>query len=196
LLLKPEQGETILDLCAAPGGKAAYLAGLMGNRGKVLAVDRNPKRLNLLKQNMERLQLKSVIPIVADGTNFKCAPVDKILLDAPCSGLGVLAKRADLRWKRTLDDILKITKLQKKLLQNASRLLKKGGVLVYSTCTIEPEENEQVVEEFLDKHKDFQIDKNPALLNQAFYNPNGYWTTLPHKHEMDGIFAVRMVKVK
>lgn len=196
LLLAPEKGDTILDLCAAPGGKAGHLAQLLEDTGKILAVDRNPRRLNLLSQNSKRLNIKSILPIVADGTNFYCKEINKILLDAPCSGLGVLAKRADLRWKRNLEDIFKIRKLQKSLLQNASKLLKQGGVLVYSTCTLEPEENEEVIEEFLDNHKDFQLDRTPKILNQVFATPKGYWMSWPNKHEMDGTFAARMIKIK
>ncbi|MFQ5822923.1 MAG: 16S rRNA (cytosine(967)-C(5))-methyltransferase RsmB [bacterium] len=196
LLLAPQKGEIILDLCAAPGGKAGYLTNLTKNTSKVLAVDINPKRMNLLMKNIKRLELTSILPIIANGTNFYCRNVDKILLDAPCSGLGVLAKRADLRWKRKLEDILNIKQLQKSLIQNASKLLKRGGVLVYSTCTLEPEENEEVVEEFLDNNKDFKLDNDSTLLNEEFMNSKGYWTSLPHKHEMDGVFCAKMVKLK
>ncbi|MFQ6113857.1 MAG: 16S rRNA (cytosine(967)-C(5))-methyltransferase RsmB [bacterium] len=197
LLLAPEKGETVLDLCAAPGGKAGYLAQLMEDTGIVLAVDSNPQRMNLVKQNTRRLRLRSVVPIIANGTVFSLGkPVDKVLLDAPCSGLGVLAKRADLRWKRQLQDIYELKKLQKSLIQNAGNLVRKGGVLVYSTCTIEPEENEEVVEDFLGEHKDFELDHDSNLLNKVFMNSRGYWTTLSHKCKMDGTFSARMVKVK
>jgi 16S rRNA (cytosine967-C5)-methyltransferase len=196
LLLAPKTGETVLDLCAAPGGKTGYLTQLMQDSGKVLAVDRNPKRMDLVKQNIKRLRLNSVLPIIADGTNFVCRKVDKILLDAPCSGLGVLAKRADLRWKRQLKDIYHIKRLQRALLENASKLLKKGGVLVYSTCTLEPEENEDVVKEFLENNEDFELENGPIVLSEKFMNSNGYYISLPHKCEMDGSFSARMVKLK
>ncbi|MFQ5863926.1 MAG: 16S rRNA (cytosine(967)-C(5))-methyltransferase RsmB [bacterium] len=196
LLLAPKRAETVLDLCAAPGGKAGYLAHLMDDTGTVLALGRHPKRIQLVKQNIKRLRLKSIVPVIADGTNFSCRSVDKVLLDAPCSGLGVLAKRADLRWKRKLQDIYQIRKLQESLLENASKLVKKDGVLVYSTCTLEPEENEEVVEKFLDGHRDFRLNNDSVLLNELFIDSKGYWITLPHKCKMDGTFSARMVKVR
>ena len=193
-LLAPEEGETVLDLCAAPGGKSAYLAELQGDRGRVLAVDLSARRLSRVQENVRRLGLRSVQPLVADGTQLQVRPVDKILLDAPCSGLGVLAKRADLRWKRRPEDLARAAERQRALLAHAAQLLRPGGVLVYSTCTIEPEENEQVVEEFLRTHPDFAVDAwAPEGVDSALRD-GPYWRTLPHVHGTDGTFAVRLEK--
>ncbi len=194
LLLSPEKGDTVLDMCAAPGGKSCYLASFTGKTGNVIAVDRNPKRVERIKENVRRLNLRNVQPVAADSTTLTIPPVDKILLDAPCSGLGVLSKRADLRWKRTPEDISSIHSLQTALLENASKLLKIGGELVYSTCTLEPEENEEVVADFLSSHKNFEVVSQSNLLSETFASPDGYWRSLPFQHGMDGSFAVKVIK--
>ncbi len=193
-LLSPQKGETVLDMCAAPGGKTCYLAHLANDEASIIALDKHPDRLRLLRDNVARFTLKSVFAAVADGVSFSVKPVDKILLDAPCSGLGVLARRADLRWRRTLDDIFKIQHLQKALLKNADRLLKPGGVLVYSTCTIEPEENEVVIGDFLDSHPNYAIDKNGLGSGETFLSDEGFLKSLPQRHLMDGSFAVKLIK--
>ncbi|RMD88517.1 MAG: 16S rRNA (cytosine(967)-C(5))-methyltransferase RsmB [Calditrichaeota bacterium] len=194
LLLNPSESEIVLDLCAAPGGKSIYLAQLMKDSGVVIAVDINKSRMNKLLENLNRLQVKSVKPVIADALKFLCKPVDKILLDVPCSGLGVLAKRVDLRWRRTEQDILNIARLQFKILKKASELIKPGGSIVYSTCTIEPEENEQIIEKFLQERPAFRIERSNMESLKPFEHPQGYYYTLPHIHQMDGIFAVKLVK--
>ncbi len=192
-LLDPRPGEHIVDLCAAPGGKTGYVAERQGDAGRILAIDRTFRRLRLLKQNVRRLGLASVTVVAADATALGLKrKVDKVLLDAPCTGLGVLARRADLRWKRTPEDIGRIQQRQRALIENAGRLLKPGGILVYSTCTLEPEENEEVVEGFLRAHPEFAVDGDfrPALeLGEV---TDGLWRTLPQVHEVDGTFAVRL----
>lgn len=196
LLLSPEENDLVLDLCAAPGGKSCYIAQLMRDGGKVIAVDRSPARMKLLQENTRRLSLTSIQPIIADSTMLNTKTVDRVLLDAPCSGLGVLAKRADLRWKRKLSDITSIRKRQISLLGKTSQLLRAGGVLVYSTCTIEPEENEEIIEDFLDHHKNFEIDNRLKALSGFESTSKGYWATLPHRDHVDGIFAVRLIKTE
>ncbi len=193
-LLAPQPGDRIIDLCAAPGGKATFLAELSQDKAKIIAVDVNLSRLNLVRQNVKRLALTSVQLIQADSTQFNGRTVDKIILDAPCSGLGVLAKRVDLRWKRTPDQIKELAQLQLKILQNAAKLMKPGGVIVYCTCTIEPEENEQIIENFLIDAKDFQVDPASKFVAAEVTTSEGYIRTLPHRHGIDGSFAVRLVK--
>jgi 16S rRNA (cytosine967-C5)-methyltransferase len=192
LLLAPQPGEHIIDLCAAPGGKATHLAELMQDTGEVLAVDKYEVKLGLMKGACERLGLTSIRLHVADASEFTHEPVDRVLLDAPCSGLGVLMKKPDIKWKRDIADVLKLAGHQKELMQNAARMVKPGGVLVYSTCTTEPEENEDVVRHFLSNHPDFSIDHARAFVNSDLVTPEGYVETFPHKHAMDGSFAVRL----
>jgi len=193
-LLALREGDTVLDMCAAPGGKTCHIGQLVGGEGKVTAVDIKSNRLNLLKENATRLGVKSIQALVGNAAEIDLPKVDKILLDAPCSGLGVLSKRADLRWKRKQHDILNIRKIQKKLLKNAARLLKQKGTLVYSTCTLEPEENEELIEEFLKEHAEFRIGLDSESLHKTFSTPKGYWTSVPYEHKMDGVFAVKLIK--
>jgi len=194
LLLDPKPGDTIVDLCAAPGGKTSFLAELTSDRSKILSIDLNKSRLNLIKKNLDRLGIKSVQLIQADGTQFSGDKVDKIIVDAPCSGLGVLSKRVDLRWKRTPEQVKELSTLQFKLINNAATLLKTGGVLVYCTCTIEPEENEQIIKRFLQEHKDFHLEPASKYVSKEVTGPDGYIYTYPHRHRMDGSFAVRLIK--
>ncbi len=193
-LLAPQPSDLIVDLCAAPGGKTTFLAELTRDQANIIAIDVNVSRLNLVRQNIKRLGLASVRLVQADGTRFNCKAVDKIILDAPCSGLGVLAKRIDLRWKRTLDQIKELAQLQLKMLKNAARLVKPGGVIVYCTCTIEPEENEQIIKDFLIEAKDFQVEPASKFVTAEVTTSEGYIYTFPHQHGIDGSFAVRLLK--
>ena len=195
ILLTPQPDDKIIDLCAAPGGKTSFLAELTSEQAKIFSIDLNISRINLIRQNLKRLGLKSVQLIQADGTQFSCQNIDKIIVDAPCSGLGVLSKRVDLRWKRIPDQIKELSQLQLTLLTNAAKLLRSGGVIVYCTCTIEPEENEHIVKKFLYEHNDFHIESASRYVSEEITSPEGYIYTFPHRHGMDGSFAVRLVKV-
>ncbi|HEY9793637.1 MAG TPA: SAM-dependent methyltransferase, partial [Candidatus Obscuribacterales bacterium] len=151
-------GETIIDLCAAPGGKAVHMAEMMEGKGRVLAVDLHENRLNLLKQTRQRVGLTNIQVYAADGTTFDPGvPADRVLIDAPCMGTGVINRRSDLRFKRQAPDVEALVELQKRLLSHAAGLVRDGGVLVYSTCSIEPEENEKNLQWFLDKFPSFQL---------------------------------------
>ncbi len=194
ILLTVEPGDKIIDLCAAPGGKTTFIAELTGDQAAILAIDLNKSRLNLIRQNLNRLGLKSVQLIQADGAQFSCQKVDKVIVDAPCSGSGVLSKRVDLRWKRTFEQIAELTKLQLQLLTNASTMLKPGGVLVYCTCTIEPEENEHIVDKFLQDNKNFYVESASEYVPEEVTNSQGYIYTFPHRHKIDGSFAARLIK--
>lgn len=194
LLLAAKPGERVIDLCAAPGGKTTNLAEMMRNEGEILAIDKYEARLNLVRAALDRLGLRNVRLIVADAATFEHEPVDKVLLDAPCSGLGVIAKKPDIKWKRDIAGILALTQIQKSLLANAARLVKPGGVLVYSTCTTEPEENRDVIAWFLSEHRDFRMENATAFVSNDLVTPEGYVETVPHRQEMDGSFAVRLVR--
>lgn len=193
-LLAPKPGEMILDLCAAPGGKTIHISELTRNRAHIVAVDRTRKRLNLVNENIARLGLRNVFPAKGDATRFFAKNINKILLDVPCSGLGVLAKRADLRWQRNPADIQQLSKLQLQILRNAATLLKKGGVLVYSTCTIDVAENQEVVEQFLQENPGFRLDDPAKFVATDFVNSAKYIQTFPHIHRIDGSFAARLVR--
>jgi 16S rRNA (cytosine967-C5)-methyltransferase len=194
-LLDPKPGETVIDLCSAPGGKTTFIGELMKNQGKIIAVDKYEHRLNLVKQSCERLGVENVEFIPKDALEVDVEPADKVLVDAPCSGLGVIQKKPDIKWQRELSDIRNLAKTQIELLEKASKLVKNGGVIVYSTCTIEPEENIEVVKEFLSRHPEFKIDDARNYLPSDIVNGEGCMETYPHKHDMDGGFAVRLIKV-
>ncbi len=194
VLLNPKPGDTIVDLCAAPGGKTTFLAELTEDQANIFAIDTNLSRLNLIRQNLNRLKLKSVRLVQADGTQFSCQKVDKVIVDAPCSGLGVLSKRVDLRWKRTPAQLIELSELQLKLLKNAAKLVNSGGVVVYCTCTIEPEENEQIIEKFLIENKDFHLEPASKFVSKELTTSEGYVYTFPHLHGIDGSFATRLIK--
>jgi 16S rRNA (cytosine967-C5)-methyltransferase len=194
VLLDPRPGERILDLCAAPGGKTTHAADLMGDDGSVVAVDRHSGRLGQLVDNCRRLGLRSVRPVVADGRRLSVRPVDRLLLDAPCSGLGVLSRRADLRWKKAADDIPRLARLQRELLRKAVDMVRAGGILVYSTCTIEAEENENVIGRLLSERTDVILEKPPENLPRETITADGTIRTFPHRHGVDGIFAARLRK--
>lgn len=193
-LLGAKPGERIIDLCAAPGGKTTYLTELGENKTVVHSIDQHVPRLKLICENLKRLGFSDSRLILADGRNFSCKPVEKVLVDAPCSGLGVLSKRVDLKWRRKPEQMDELTKLQMQLLENAASLVKSGGVITYSTCTIEPQENEEIVAQFIKNNKRFQIDSAKKYIPKNFVSTEGYVSTFPHKHGMDGSFAAKIIK--
>lgn len=193
-LLDVKPGERVIDLCSAPGGKTTFFGETMKNQGKIIAVDKYQTRLNLVKTGCERLGITNVEYVAADGSEYAAEQADRIIVDAPCSGLGVLAKKPDIKIKREMRDIVDVVKSQEKLMENAAVLLKSGGTLVYSTCTIEPEENFILVKKFLEKHPEFSIDHASKYVNEKIVHPDGYVETYPHRHGIDGSFAIRLVK--
>ncbi len=195
-LLDPQPGELVLDMCAAPGGKAGYIAEKMNNQGTLMALEKHSNRSRLLQDNLKRLGIQNAFVVTADATHIPSAhKFDRILLDAPCTGLGVLSKRVDLKWKRTIDDIKNMQGIQLRLLDSAAKALKVGGVLVYSTCTIEVEENETVVHRFLEQYSDFVLDNLSGEIPQTYLWEKDMVRTFPHRHHFDGSFAVRLRKV-
>ena len=165
VLLAPRPGETILDLCAAPGGKTTFLAQLMNNEGKIVASDIEPNRLRLVKDNCQRLGATCVEAALLSTRNPQPATdFDRILIDAPCSNTGVMRRRVDLRWRISEAEISRLQKAQLQLLNEAAPKLKPGGVLVYSTCSLEPEENSEVVKSFLAMHNNFKLAAERQLL--------------------------------
>jgi len=194
LLLAPRPGDKVIDLCAAPGGKTTSIAELMGNEGTVMAVDKYEVKLKMIRSACDRLGIRNVSPIAADATTLESEQADKVILDVPCSGLGVLAKKPDIKWKRDVGDILKLAQMQSDMLDNAARLVRPGGTLVYSTCTTEAEENQEQVAKFLTRHPEFSVDDAKKFVNSDLVTPEGYVETFPHRHGMDGSFSVRMLR--
>jgi 16S rRNA (cytosine967-C5)-methyltransferase len=180
LLLAPEPGMRVLDLCAAPGGKATHLAALIGTAGEVVAVERNPRRAAELGRTCERLRASHVRVEIGDAAEPRTdGPFDAVLVDPPCSGLGTLQGRPDLRWRAQPEAIAELSALQLRILTAGSGALKPDGTLVYATCTISPQENEQVVERFLADCPDFVLDGRTLQL-------------LPHRDHTDGFFFARL----
>lgn len=197
LLLDPQPGESILDMCAAPGGKAGYIAEKMQNDGNIIAIERHFSRAKFFRDNLSRLGIEIAHIICADSLRLPTSvEFDKILIDAPCTGFGVLKKRADLRWKRTLKDIENMKHLQFQLLESAAKAVKPDGIIIYSTCTIEPEENEQVVNTFLEKNKGFILESVAHYIPQQYISEKHFVRTFPSRHQMDGSFAARIRKIK
>lgn len=193
-LLNPRQGENVADLTAAPGGKATYCAIRMRNKGRVTAVDKSHQRLELVVQNAQRLGISIIAPVAADMAEFHGGPFDRVLLDPPCSGWGTARKHADLRWSKTQRDIETLTKIQAKMIDRAARLVKPGGTMVYSTCTIIRAENDQVVEEFLLRNKNFEIDPADKYFPKELVNDRGFVKTYPGFDNLDGSFCARLVR--
>ncbi len=194
-LMDVSDGMRILDLCAAPGGKTAYLAALMHSTGEIVALDRFESRLKLLENNMNRLGITNVKTIETDAMEFNDEPFDRVLADVPCTGTGTLSKKPDIKWKKDLFDLRGILKTQQKLLGKAAQLVKPGGIVVYSTCSIEPEENFQVVKKFLDENPNFKLESAQDKFPPEILDENGCVQTFPHRHKMDGAFAAKLVRI-
>ena len=184
----------IIDLCAAPGGKSFYMAELIGDKGKIIALDKYTAKINIIDEAIDRMGYMSILPLHGDATEFDTdEKFDLVLADAPCSGLGTLSKKPDIKWKREREDIYKLADSQRLILDNAAKLVKDGGVLVYSTCTTEPEENTDNIKWFLEKYPEFTLDPAEKYL-PAEVCLDGMMQTFPHIHGIDGAFAARMIK--
>ncbi len=199
-VLDPKPGEKILDACAAPGGKTTHMAQIMENRGEIYALDLSKGRLDLIEEMCQRLGIKIVKTTKGDAVKSLPIPqgvkFDRILADVPCSGFGTLRKNPDLKWRGREKDIKRLSELQFSILSNLSIYVKEGGVLIYGTCTVFHEENEDVVETFLGGHPEFEIDRIDKVLPEKWRSliQNGYFKTFPPKNEMDGFFVARLRK--
>ena len=182
VVLNPQPGETVIDMCAAPGGKTTQMAEMMQNKGKILAFDIYPHKVELIKKNAERLGITIISAQIGDASKLVkelCATADKILCDVPCSGTGIIGRKPDI--KRSRENKEPITELQRKILDNASKYLKRGGELLYSTCSIEKEENEGVTDSFIAENSGFE-----KINEKTFY---------PHIDGTDGFYICRIRKV-
>lgn len=190
--LNPKPNEYVLDACSAPGGKTTHIAELMQNKGKIEAWDIHEHRVKLVQKNAKRLGIDIIKTDVQDAMEFNEKYVekfDKILLDVPCLGIGVIKRKPDIKWQRKQEDIEKITNIQKKILQNCSKYLRPNGILVYSTCSILEDENMAIIEEFLNENKEFE--KTNIVINQK--EINGEITIMPND-EQDGFFICKLQK--
>lgn len=200
-LLTPQPGERVLDACAAPGGKTTHIAELIKDAGEVIAADISLRGIDKIRENAVRLGLSSIRTLRADLSRELPGSFhsyfDRVLLDAPCSGLGTLRAHPEIKWHRGPAEVNRLSRLQAKCLNQAAGCVKRGGVLVYSTCTLTHEENERVVESFLEARKEFELQEAAGYLpDQAKSMAQGsYFTALPHRHDTDGFFAARMRRV-
>jgi len=184
LVLDPRPGDRVLDMCAAPGGKTTHMAELMENQGEITAWDIHAHKVDLIQRNAKRLGISIINAERHDARMIDTAHMwyyDKIMVDVPCSGLGILRKKPDIKWQRSAEDLKALTTIQKTILEVASYHLRRGGELVYCTCTINRAENEEIVEEFLRMHSEYCL-------------ADTYQTLLPHKDKTDGFFIAKLRK--
>jgi len=192
-LVDPQPGEAVLDGCCGVGGKSTHLAALMSDRGRVLCLDVSARKLELLREHCLRLGVTSCEPLEADlraADRLRPAPVDRVLLDAPCSGLGVLARHPELKWRLDLEAVPRLVALQRELLEAALRWLRPGGVLVYSVCTTTEEEGPAQLRWLLAGHPELTVEPPPPAL--AALAPEGTLRLWPHRHDTDGFLATRV----
>lgn len=213
-ILDPQPGETILDACAGLGGKTCHIAQLMENKGMVIAADSDSGKLDNLRAETLRLginntQTRQVNLLETSIKDFQ-GYFDRVLLDAPCTGLGVIRRNPDIKWKRKLADIIRLCAQQKKMLNSAANLVKPGGILVFAVCSCEPEENEQVIEAFLKKRKDYSLDSDfdsdfdsemdadriQLSSDSRLMTANLFFKTYPSALYMDGFFAARLKRAE
>jgi 16S rRNA (cytosine967-C5)-methyltransferase len=213
-LLNPLPGETIIDMCAAPGGKTTYIAERMVDRGTIKAYEISEHRADRLRQNIRRMSVHCCDVTCADAVDAAEGPADGVLVDVPCTGTGTLGRRVDSRWKfdlmareRVRSDVEELRRMhprqvfahqvsrQLRLLLRAANLVGEDGRIVYSTCTMEPEENEQVIDWFLKKRPDFELQDAASFVPEMFVD-DGFVRVLPQRHGIDGAFAARLVRRK
>lgn len=201
--LSPSPGSKVLDMCAAPGGKTTHLAELMENQGEIIANDIHPHKQGLIRQQADRLGIEIIRTRVGDARNlrqgFPAESFDAILLDAPCSGFGVIHRKPDIKWRKDSQDIEELVELQRELLDTAATLLKPGGVLVYSTCTWDPKENSEQIAHWLVAHPEMEADKSiwdklPTVVREKAVSGDSWVQILPHHFNSDGFFISRLRK--
>ena len=193
-MVQPVNGDIILDVCAAPGTKSLLMAQKIGSNGRVLASDKDSSRVEIGKSDIKRHKNKNIQWSVLDATNDTFPMAEKILIDAPCTGTGVLSRRPDIKWRIKRNDIQSMRKIQISILHHMTKFLKKGGKIVYATCSLEPEENESVVNEFLSNNKNFSIIPPNTFLPQDWVNSDGFLMTMPYETGSDGLFGAVLQK--
>ena len=196
-ILDPEPNEKIYDLCAAPGTKSIMISDLTEGKSDILAVDISGERLEKLAESALNFGAENIKIRRGDILELSLPLADAVLLDAPCTGTGVLSKRADLRWRRDEEGLKNAVDLQTQLLEEAANMVKRGGRLVYSTCSIEPEENMEQVEKFLENYPTFELQSLEDFVPEEVLTEDGLaYQTYPHKHDSDGHFGVLLIRTK
>jgi 16S rRNA (cytosine967-C5)-methyltransferase len=192
-LINPNSADSILDACAGAGGKTTHLAAMLKNKGRIIAVDRSEEKIAELRKDAARLGITIIetqnLDLSAGLLDSLREKFDYVLVDAPCSGLGTLRRNPEIKWRTTGKDLRNFAAAQKVILQNASAAVKKGGCLIYCTCSLLPEENENIVDDFLALNKIFSLSKPPATINPHLLDGRGFFHTYPYKQNMDGFFG-------
>jgi 16S rRNA (cytosine967-C5)-methyltransferase len=192
-LINPDSADSILDACAGSGGKATHLAAILKNKGRIVAVDRNPEKIAELKKDATRLGITTIETQQDDLSvglpDSLKEKFDHVLVDAPCSGLGTLRRNPEIKWRTTEKDLRNFAAAQKIILQNASLAVKKGGLLIYCTCSLLPQENENIIDDFLKRNANFSLCQPPTSTNKPLVDSRGFYHTYPHRHNIDGFFG-------
>jgi 16S rRNA (cytosine967-C5)-methyltransferase len=192
-LVDPQASQSILDMCSGTGGKTTHLAAILKNGGRILAVDYDLKKIEQLKTEMTRLGITNIEPCHADLTDKRAKSLnekfDQVLVDAPCSGSGTLRRNPEIKWRMAASDLIRIVRVQKTILQKAAAVIRKKGRLIYCTCSLLPQENEDIVANFLQSNSGFSLCQTPTAIPAQLIDPNGYFRTYPHLHNMDGFFG-------
>lgn len=198
-VLNPQPADLILDVCSAPGGKTTHIAQLMKNQGHIIANDIHEHKIKLIKEMSVRLGITDVETNAADAREIGkqySRQADRVLADVPCSGLGVLRRKVDARWRKTPEEIEKLPQLQYEILESAAQAVKTGGILVYSTCTVLKRENGNVVDRFLNEHKEFTLEPIDEFLPEKLRGRGKMLQLLPHLDHTDGFFIARLKKIQ
>ncbi|NLK43422.1 MAG: 16S rRNA (cytosine(967)-C(5))-methyltransferase RsmB [Tissierellia bacterium] len=199
-IMNPKEGSTVLDLCSAPGGKSTHIGQIMKNKGKVLSMDFYEHKIKLIEENAKRLGIDIIQAFTGDATRYNESLkniADYVLVDAPCSGFGLIRRKPEIKWNRKEGDIEELVEIQRSILNNAKEYLKVGGFLVYSTCTIEKEENINMINGFLKENENFRLVNIQNLvkgLENEVSLKQGFIQLYPHIHKVDGFFIAKMIK--
>jgi 16S rRNA (cytosine967-C5)-methyltransferase len=193
-LLNPQKDKVIFDGCSAPGGKMSYINEFTGGENEINSYDNDKKRIQIPINYIKKFNIKNVEYHNLDLSKDQIKPYDIGLIDVPCTGTGVLSKRVDLRWRRKPDDLKEMTLMQSSIINNVSKYIKDDGVLVYSSCSIEKEENWEIVYNFLNSNTDFKLDNADKFISKKYVDKNGCLSILPSYNGLDGVFAARLIK--
>jgi len=195
-MLDVAAGDLVLDLCSAPGGKSALIAELAGETGEVVACEIRANRMRSALETFRRMHLTNILPLICDASTLPFrGTFDKVLLDAPCSGSGVLHRYPEGRYIKKEEDLPRLAQRQTALLDAAASVVRLGGILVYSTCSIEPEENEDIVKAFCNTHTNFILEAPPQTVPQKFIGHDKFLRITPYEHKMDGMFSARLKRI-